>query len=145
MEVFHHFSRLVEQFVYVALQHNSSLCFLARVAPGVHGADELGCTGLAKVLLENNRVSNHERYAQGILEGDEHVIMGAVQLVDLRFDGRVCMLPRQHLDLVPCAASVWVVHRKRFAHEVAILRPGNSDNASMNTLGLHSRREKAER
>jgi len=50
-KVFHHLSRLAEQFVYAALQHSSSLCILARVAPGVHGADELGSMGSTKVLL----------------------------------------------------------------------------------------------
>ena len=44
-----------------ASQQNSSLCFLAEVASEVHGADELGSMGLAKVLLENNIVSSHER------------------------------------------------------------------------------------
>jgi hypothetical protein len=46
------------------------------------------------VLLENNRVSNHERDAQGILKTYEPVIIDAAQLVDLRFDSRVCVLPR---------------------------------------------------
>ena len=41
--------------------HNKSLCFLAGVASEVHSADELGSMGLAKVLLENNIVSSHER------------------------------------------------------------------------------------
>jgi hypothetical protein len=145
VEVFHHFSRLVEQALHAALQPNNSLCFLARVAPGVHGSDELGSIGSAKVLLENNRVSDHKTDAQGNIEVCELATRDAEKLVDLRFDGRVCMLPRQHLDLVPCAASVWVVHRKRFAHEVAISSPGNSNKASMHTLGFHSRAFRAER
>ena len=96
------------------------------------------------MLLENNRVSNHEREAQRKLIAFEPITIDAAQLVDLRFDSRVCMLPRQHLDLVPCAASVWVVHRKRFAHEVAISSPGNSNKASMHTLGCHSSVPRAE-
>jgi len=61
------------------------------------------------VLLENNRVSNHEREAHGKLKEFEHVIRDTAQLVDLCFDSRVCMLPRQHLDLVPCSLqSKWL-------------------------------------
>jgi hypothetical protein len=101
--------------------------------------------GWAKVLLENNRVCNHEREAQGKLKEFEPATIVAAQLVDLRFDGRVCMLPRQHLDLVPCEASGWVVLRKREAHEVAISCPENSNNASIHTLGFHSRESRAER
>jgi len=41
--------------------HNNSLCFLAGVAPEVHGADELGSMGLATILLEDNIASSHER------------------------------------------------------------------------------------
>ena len=103
-----------------------------------------GSIGSAKVLLENNRVSNHKRDAQGNIEGCEPVIIDAEKLVDLRFDSRVCMLPRQHLDLVPCAASGWVVQSKRSAHEVAISSPGTCTIASIHTLGFHSRMSRAE-
>ena len=41
--------------------HNNSLCFLAGVAPEVHGADELGSMGLATILFEDNIASSHER------------------------------------------------------------------------------------
>ena len=74
-----------------------------------------GSIGSAKVLLENNRVSNHKRDAQGNIEGCEPIIIDAEKLVDLRFDSRVCMLPRQLLDLVPCKANGGVVQRKREA------------------------------
>jgi len=40
-EAFHHVPRFVEQVLQAALQHNNSLCFLARIAPGVHGTDEI--------------------------------------------------------------------------------------------------------
>ena len=43
------FRKMVEAFhqISTALQHNNSLRFFARVAPGVHGTDELGCMGSA--------------------------------------------------------------------------------------------------
>jgi len=44
-----------------ALQQNNSQFFLARIAPGVHGADELVSMGSSKVLLENNSASSHEK------------------------------------------------------------------------------------
>jgi hypothetical protein len=46
----------------------------------------------------------------------------AVQLVDLCFDNRVRVFPRQHLDLVPCEASGGVVRRKKVARSRARLR-----------------------
>ena len=144
VDVLQRISRLFEQVLQVAPQHKGSLCFLARVAPGVHGAYELDTMGSTKVLLENNCVSNHEREAQGILEGCEPVIIDAAHLVDLRFDSRVCMLPRQHLDLVPCKASGWEVQREWNVHEVAISSPGNCFIASIHTLGFHSRMSRAE-
>jgi len=97
------------------------------------------------VLFENNRVSNHEREAQRKLIAFEPITIDAAQLVDLRFDSRVCMLPRQHLDLVPCEASGWVVQRKREAREVAISCPGNGNKESIHTSGFHSRADRAER
>ena len=96
------------------------------------------------MLLENNCVSNHEREAHGKLKEFEHVIIDAAHLVDLRFDSMVCMLPRQHLDLVPCEASGWVVQSKRSAHELAISSPGSCTIASIHTLGFHSRIPRAE-
>ena len=54
------------------------------------------------------------------------------------------MLPRQHLDLVPCEASGWVVQSKRSAHELAISSPGSCTIASIHTLGFHSRIPRAE-
>ena len=60
-EAFHCVPRFVEQVLQAALQHNSSLCFLARIAPGVHGADELVNMGSSKVLLENNSANSHEK------------------------------------------------------------------------------------
>jgi hypothetical protein len=45
MYVFHCVSSLAEQVAYVALQHNDRLRFFARVAPGVHDADELESMG----------------------------------------------------------------------------------------------------
>ena len=45
VDVFHCVSSFAEQVAYVALQHNNRLCFLARVAPGVHDADELESMG----------------------------------------------------------------------------------------------------
>ena len=95
--------------------------------------------------LEYNRVSDHEREAHGNLAACELVIIDASQLVDPRFDGMVCVLPRQHLDLVPCEASGWVVHIRLFAHEVAISCPGSRNKARINTLGFHSRANRAER
>ena len=53
--------RFVEQVLQAALQNNNSLCFLTRVAPGVHGADEPASMSSSKVLLENNIVSSHEK------------------------------------------------------------------------------------
>jgi len=38
-EAFHRVPRFVEQVLQAAPQHNNSLRFLARIAPGVHGAD----------------------------------------------------------------------------------------------------------
>jgi len=35
--------------------------FLARIAPGAHGTDELVSMGSSKVLLENNSASSHEK------------------------------------------------------------------------------------
>ena len=61
IEAFHRVSRLVEQVLQAASQHNNSLCFLARVASEVHGADELGGMGSSKLLPENNSVGSHER------------------------------------------------------------------------------------
>jgi len=54
--------RVVEQVLQAALQHKNSLCFLTRISPGVHGADdELDSMGSSKVLLENDIVSSHEK------------------------------------------------------------------------------------
>ena len=63
VEAFHRVSRLFEQVLQAAPQLNNSLCFLARVAPGVHGADEpvSMSSSKSKVLLENNIVSSHEK------------------------------------------------------------------------------------
>ena len=61
LEAFHRVSRLFEQVLQEASLHNSSLCFHAGVASEVHSADELSSMGSAKVLLENNIVSSHER------------------------------------------------------------------------------------
>ena len=44
-EDFHHISRFGEQTLHAALQHNSSQCFIARVAPGIHGANKLRSMG----------------------------------------------------------------------------------------------------
>ena len=60
-EAFHRVPRFVKQVLQAALQHNSSLCFLARIAPGAHGTDELVSMGSSKVLLENNSASSHEK------------------------------------------------------------------------------------
>ena len=60
-EAFHRVPRFVEHMLQEALQQNNSLFFLARIAPGVHGADELVSMGSSKVLLENNSVISHER------------------------------------------------------------------------------------
>ena len=61
IEAFHRVSRLVEQALQAASPHDNSLCFLARVASKVHGADELGGMGSSKLLPEKNSVSSHER------------------------------------------------------------------------------------
>jgi hypothetical protein len=137
-------SRLFKLILHAAPQLYGSLRFLAGVAPGVHGADELECMGPAKVLLENNRVSNHERAAQGKLRACAHVIIDAAQLVDLHFDSRVCNLPRQNLNLVPCEASGWVVQRQRVANEIAVSCPENCIIAIIPTLGCHSSFSRAE-
>ena len=108
---------------------------------GRHGASE-AAQGSQAVALKG---SNHEREAQGTLAACELVIIEALQLVDLRFDSRICMLPRQDLDLVPCEASGWVVHIRLFAHEVAISCPGIKNKALIHTLRFHSRATKAER
>jgi len=42
-----------------ASQHNNSLCFLARIASGVHSAAEVGSMDLAKVLIEDGIISSH--------------------------------------------------------------------------------------
>ena len=89
--------------------------------------------------------SNHEMEAHRNLEACELVIIDALQLVGTRFNGRVCVLPRQHLGLVPCEASGWVVHIRLFAHEVAISCPGSRNKVSIHTLGFHSRANRAER
>jgi len=60
-EAFHRVPRFVKLVLQAALQHNSSLCFLARIAPGAHGTDELVSMGSSKVLLENNSASSHEK------------------------------------------------------------------------------------
>ena len=96
------------------------------------------------MLLKGNCISNREREAQGILEGCKPVMIDSAQLVDLRFDSRVCMLPRQHLDLVPCETSGGVVQCKPFAHELAISCPENCTIARIRTLSFHSRLAKAE-
>ena len=122
------------------LQHNTRLRCLARVAPGVHGADELGSTGAAKALLENNQVGNREREAQGELKAREPGIGEAAQLVDLRFEGRVCMLPRQHLNLILYEASGRVVHNEKNAREVTISCPGDDIIARNDALGFYGQR-----
>ena len=53
-EAFHRVPRFVEQVLQAALQHNNSLCFLARIAPRVNGADDFDSIGSSKVLLDNN-------------------------------------------------------------------------------------------
>jgi hypothetical protein len=58
-EAFHRVSRLVEQVLQAASQHNNSLCFLARIASGVHSAAEVGSMDLAKVLIEDGIISSH--------------------------------------------------------------------------------------
>ena len=60
-EAFDPVPRVVEQVLQAALQHKNSLCFLTRISPGVHGADELDSMGSSKVLLENDIVSSHEK------------------------------------------------------------------------------------
>ena len=59
-----------------------------------------------------------------MLKGHGPVIREAAQLLNLRFNSRIRMLPRQHLNLVPCEARGWVVQRERSAHEVAKNAPG---------------------
>jgi len=110
-EVFYRISGFIEYGLHDLLKHNTRLRCLARVAPGVHGADELDCTGASKVLLENNQVGNREREAQGELNARKPGIGEAAKLVDLGFDGRVCILPRQLLNLIPYEASGWVVKK----------------------------------
>ena len=120
----------------------------AREKDGAKGPPGRGRNGASEAAQGSQAValkgSNHEREAHGKLKRCERVIRDTAQLVDLRFDSRICMLPRQHLDLVPCEASGWVVQRKREAHEVAISSPGNSNKASIHTLGFHSRFARAE-
>jgi len=60
-EAFDRVPRVVEQVLQAALLHKNSLCFLARVAPGVHGAGELDSMGSAKVILDKNSTSSHEK------------------------------------------------------------------------------------
>ena len=86
MEAFYRISGFAEYALHELLQHNNRLRCLARLAPGVHGADELGSMGAAKVLLENNQVNHREREAQDELKAREPGIGEAAQLVDLRFD-----------------------------------------------------------
>jgi len=95
-----------------ALQHNNSLCFLARIAPGVHGADELVSMGSPKVLLENNSASSHEKRRR------ESSLRVSLLLID---------------SAHPCEASGWAVQREWDAHEIAISCPGNRIIASFNT------------
>ena len=97
------------------------------------------------MLLEDNRVSNREREAQGELKGHETALRDAAQLVNLRFNSKICMLPRQQLNFVPCEARGWVVQRERSVDDVAISCPGNGIIGSICTLGFHSRVARAER
>jgi len=121
----------------------------AREKDGAKGPPGRGRNGASEAAQGSQAVarkgSNHEREAHENLAACEIVIIDALQLVDPRFDGRVCVLPRQHLDLVPCEASGWVVHIRLFAHEVAISCPGSRNKARINTLGFHSRANRAER
>ena len=145
VEAFYRISGFAEYALHELLQHNNRLRCLARLAPGVHGADELGSMGAAKVLLENNQVGSRERGAQGELKAREPGIGEAAQLVDLRFEGRVCMLPRQHLNLIPYEASGRVVHNEKNAREVAISCPGDDIIAIVDALGFYGQRFPAER
>ena len=70
--------------------------------------------GPAKVLLENNRVSNHERAAQGKLRACAHVIIDAAQLCF--FNTRCYHKPGHFVCIVfmKTAAIVVVVFMKRY-------------------------------
>ena len=97
------------------------------------------------MLLENNQVGNRERKAQGELKAREPGIREAAQLVDLRFEGRVCMLPRQHLNLILYEASGRVVHNERNAREVTTPCPGDGIIARIDASGFYGQRFLAER